>query len=92
MCEFCTKHGEGKKWYEIMGHYSKELLNDLDRQAYIEGFVPGIRNNAKNNLAKMEWVKKRAPIAHRFIRKIVTTNLKKYHFGQVVPLEEMLKQ
>ena len=28
MCEFCTKHGEGKKWYEIMENYSRELLND----------------------------------------------------------------
>ena len=91
MCEFCTKHGEGKKWYEIMEHYSKELLNDLDRQAYIEGFVPGIRNNAKNNLAKMEWVKRKTPIAHRFIRKMVTANLKKYHFGQVVPIEDAEK-
>ena len=74
-----------------MEHYSKELLNDGDRQAYIEGFVPSIRNNAKNNLGKLEWVKKRAPIAHRFIRNMVTANLKKYHFGQVVPLEDAEK-
>lgn len=26
MCEFCTKHGEGKKWYLQMKNYSKELL------------------------------------------------------------------
>lgn len=24
MCEFCTKHGEGKKWYEVMEHYSRK--------------------------------------------------------------------
>lgn len=88
MCEFCTKHGEGKKWYEIMEHYSRELLNDPDRKTYIQRFVPSIRNNAKNNLHRLEWVKKRAPIAHRFIRKMATANLKKYHFGQVVPLED----
>jgi ferredoxin len=27
MCEFCTKHGEGKKWYLEMKNYSKEWLN-----------------------------------------------------------------
>lgn len=26
MCEFCTEHGEGKKWYLEMKNYSKELL------------------------------------------------------------------
>jgi ferredoxin len=26
MCEFCTKHGEGKKWYLQMKNYSTELL------------------------------------------------------------------
>jgi len=27
MCEFCTKHGEGKKWYLEMKNYSREWLN-----------------------------------------------------------------
>ena len=26
MCEFCTKHGEGKKWYLQMKNYATELL------------------------------------------------------------------
>ncbi|MBD3325039.1 4Fe-4S dicluster domain-containing protein [candidate division KSB3 bacterium] len=26
MCEFCTKHGEGKKWYLEMKNYAEELL------------------------------------------------------------------
>jgi NAD-dependent dihydropyrimidine dehydrogenase PreA subunit len=28
MCEFCTKHGEGKKWYLQMRNYAKELLHE----------------------------------------------------------------
>jgi len=28
MCEFCTKHGEGKKWYLQMKNYSDELLHE----------------------------------------------------------------
>jgi hypothetical protein len=32
MCEFCTKHGEGKKWYLQMQNYQEDLLRaDLDR-------------------------------------------------------------
>jgi Pyruvate/2-oxoacid:ferredoxin oxidoreductase delta subunit len=27
MCEFCIKHGEGKKWYLLMKNYSEELLH-----------------------------------------------------------------
>ena len=27
MCEFCTEHGEGKKWYLQMKNYSEELLH-----------------------------------------------------------------
>jgi len=27
MCEFCTKHGEGKKWYLEMKNYAEELLH-----------------------------------------------------------------
>ena len=26
MCEFCTKHGEGKQWYLQMKNYAKELI------------------------------------------------------------------
>jgi hypothetical protein len=35
MCEFCHKHGEGKKWYLQAKNYSEDLLNDLRRRGYI---------------------------------------------------------
>ena len=28
MCEFCTKHGEGEKWYLQMRNYARELLQE----------------------------------------------------------------
>ena len=28
MCEFCTKHGEGKKWYLQMKNYADELIHE----------------------------------------------------------------
>ena len=31
MCEFCLKHGEGKKWYLQAKNYSDDLPADLRR-------------------------------------------------------------
>lgn len=88
LCEFCTKHGEGKRWYEVMENYSRELLADKARQSYIDSFVKNIRLRANSNMAMLEWSKNKLPITHSFIRKICTANQKNSHFGQVVPLED----
>ena len=91
MCEFCLKHGEGKKWYEVMRHYSDELLAENKRQTYLEHFVSNIRKNAGKNFARLNWTKNKLPVAHRFIRKMATARMKQLHFGQVVPLEDAEK-
>ena len=39
MCEFCTKHGEGEKWYLQAKNYSDDLLSDVRRRRFIEEFV-----------------------------------------------------
>jgi hypothetical protein len=38
MCEFCIKHGEGKKWYLEAQNYSDDLLSDIRRRKMIEQF------------------------------------------------------
>ncbi len=91
MCEFCTKHGEGKKWYEVMDNYSKELLADPARQRYLKHFVENIQSRTNSNINQLEWSKRRIPLAYGFIRKIATINMKSNHYGQVVPLEDALK-
>lgn len=89
MCEFCIKHGEGKKWYEVMEYYSKEMLDQKDRSKYISEFIPNIQRTAGSTLARLEWAKRKMPtMAYRFIRKIGTAGMKKRHFGQVVPIED----
>lgn len=35
MCEFCAKHGDGKKWYLQAKNYSEDLTADLRRQKTI---------------------------------------------------------
>ena len=32
MCEFCSQHGEGKKWYLTMRNYSRELWEQNKRK------------------------------------------------------------
>ncbi|HZK24099.1 MAG TPA: 4Fe-4S binding protein [Oscillospiraceae bacterium] len=91
MCEFCTQHGEGKKWYEVMQNYSGELLANEGRMQYIRHFIPNVQKNAQANIAKLAWAKQHFPAVYRFIRSIGTKRLKQIHFGQVVPLEDAEK-
>ena len=44
MCEFCTKHGEGKKWYLQMRNYSREWLKaplTPDEEPFLESRTRG---------------------------------------------------
>ncbi|PKM80085.1 MAG: 4Fe-4S ferredoxin [Firmicutes bacterium HGW-Firmicutes-14] len=91
MCEFCTKHGEGKKWYEVMGNYSRELLARDNREDYIKKLIPNIQREVAFKLGALDRLKVKMPYAYRFVRKIGTRTMKRYHFGQVVPLEDARK-
>jgi ferredoxin len=90
MCEFCLKHGEGEKWYLRAKNYSDDLLSDVRRRKFVENFLSGpeVLAGAAKNLSRLA----KAP---RFIRgmvsRIVTRRMKKVHFGQVVPIEEVEK-
>lgn len=91
MCEFCTKHGEGKKWYEAMRHYSAELAAEQRRLRYIEQFVQGTLHHTSATIERLKWAKGKYPIAYRFVRRLGTAGMKVNHFGQVVPLEDAEK-
>lgn len=91
MCEFCTKHGEGKKWYEVVSHYNKELANEQKRSSYIRNFVPGISKNAAKTIGQLSAMKSRVPYVYRFVRKIGTMHMKRTHYGQVIPIEDALE-
>jgi ferredoxin len=88
MCEFCHKHGEGKKWYLQAKNYSDDLLSDLRRRKFIENFFTDTEKLRKDlgNLEKLE----RAPeFVRRAIRWGIVKNFKKNHYGQVVPIEDI---
>ena len=90
MCEFCLKHGEGKKWYLQASNYSDELLSDIRRRRMIEEFF----TNADQITKGIEYLNRLDKIP-KFIRnmiaRIISGRQKKTHFGQVVPIEEVEK-
>jgi Pyruvate/2-oxoacid:ferredoxin oxidoreductase delta subunit len=88
MCEFCHKHGEGKKWYLQAKNYSEELLHDIKRRKFIEHFFAKPEEMAESELRLRKLDKAPAPVRN-FIRKRITRNQKEVHFGQVVPIEDV---
>lgn len=90
MCEFCLKHGEGKKWYLQAKNYSDELLSDIRRRRMIEEFFsnPGRLRIGIKHLNRLEKFPK---FIRSMIGRIITGRQKKTHFGQVVPIEEIEK-
>jgi ferredoxin len=88
MCEFCLQHGEGKKWYLQAKNYADDLLSDLKRRRFIETFL-----NDPASLAKEVHDLERLNQLPRFIRdlaaRLITRKMKKVHFGQIVPIEEI---
>jgi ferredoxin len=88
MCEFCAQHGEGKKWYLRAENYSQDLLSDLGRRKMIQEFFGHPEALAKDvkDLVRLDQAPR---FVQRVVRWRVTNKMKKTHFGQVVPIEEV---
>jgi ferredoxin len=88
MCEFCLKHGEGKKWYLHAKNYSEDLLSDVRRRKFIEEFFTGPDTLASDaqRAARLDRLPR---FIRSMIRRLVTRKMKKQHFGQVVPIEDV---
>ncbi len=104
MCEFCIKHGEGKKWYLLMKNYSQELLNQelsgtqaeesraKTRAEWLRRFVELFSAAAAGGVPKgMEELAGFMPTSEL----TATTEAqqlegrKVVHFGQVLPIEDV---
>jgi NAD-dependent dihydropyrimidine dehydrogenase PreA subunit len=91
MCEFCTKHGEGKKWYLEAKNYSLDLASDTRRKKLISGFFGMVGESAEESLSQMKKLKTAPRIIQSLISSSITRKYKKEHFGQVVPIEDVEK-
>jgi len=91
MCEFCTKHGEGKKWYLEMKNYAGELLHEQLSHTLQE---------ASGATTRLAWANR---FWESFVMPAVTgvksptgsftaqtpEQEKLEHFGQVLPIEDV---
>jgi len=89
MCEFCTKHGEGKKWYLNIKNYSLDLLSDLKRRKFIREFMPKTVTEGQRVISRMEKQLARGKTIPRLIKWFLSWRMKPVHYGQVVPLEDV---
>lgn len=91
MCEFCVKHGEGKKWYLNAKNYSNDLLADIKRYKYVKESFYLLDDLYTNQFKILNFLPLGIPIIGNFIRKIVKQTFLHDHWGQVVPIEDVQK-
>ena len=89
MCEFCSKHGDGKVWFKNAENYSNDLMSDLARRQYIRDFFSSTIEEGALTIGRLETLygkKKRLP--DRLVKPMVE-KAKVEHFGQVVTMEDI---
>ena len=89
MCEFCIRHGDGEKWYLNAANYAEGLLRDLRREKYIADFLPTIMAKGSRWLKIIDHGHRFVPAITDRILQRKTEELKKVHYGQVIPLEDV---
>jgi len=89
MCEFCTKHGEGKIWYKNAANYANDLLSDLRRRAYIENFLSSAFGEGFRTLGRLETIFRKKGRLPNAVKTAMIKRAKEEHFGQVLPIEEI---
>lgn len=88
MCENCTKHGEGKKWFLQAKNYSDDLLADLNRTAYIKEFFAGQARLA-GRAEPMRNLRLLPSPLRRMVRSVILRQMARDHYGQVVTMAEV---
>ena len=89
MCEFCTKHGEGKKWYLNAANYSNDLLSDMNRRSFVSRHYYWLDDVYRKYFPLLCAL----PAGIPFVRQAVKMMLKRIymyqHWGQVIPIEDV---
>jgi len=89
MCEFCTKHGDGRVWYKNAANYSNDLLSDLKRRAFIAGFLESTFKSGFDTIGRLETIYRKKGRLPGAIRQEMEERAQREHFGQVLPIEEI---
>jgi NAD-dependent dihydropyrimidine dehydrogenase PreA subunit len=90
MCDLCTKHGEGKIWYKNARNYAGDLLSDLTRRRYIENFLSSAFSEGFQALGRLETIYRKKGKLPEAVKTAMVAKAKTEHFGQVLPIEEII--
>lgn len=91
MCEFCVKHGEGKKWYLNVKNYSYDLLNDIGRKRLIKNHFYWLDQVYKKYFNFLKSLPLNFPLIRPSTKAIVKHFFLYQHWGQVIPIEDIEK-
>jgi Pyruvate/2-oxoacid:ferredoxin oxidoreductase delta subunit len=83
MCEFCDKHGEGKKWYLQAKNYSQDLYSDLAKHQVFD--IKKFSQDTK----RLGELKKAPALVRAVMTPYITERIKRMHYGQVLPIEDV---
>jgi len=89
MCEFCVKHGEGKKWYLEAKNYGEDLWHDLKRRRMVADFFNNFQEDMSHRMKQLDILPRAPKLVGGLVKDLITRQYKKRHFGQVVPLEDV---
>jgi ferredoxin len=88
MCDFCIQHGEGEKWYLQAKHYSADLLSDVSRRRFAVNFLRS-SDHLKQEVGRLDQLSRAPGFIQRSVKGLISRRMRKWHFGQVIPLEEV---
>ncbi len=91
MCEFCTKHGEGKKWYLNVKNYSSDLLSDVKRRMLAKDFFYWADKNYNLYFNIIKWLPLDIPLIGAPVRAAIKRIFINEHWGQIIPIEDVEK-
>jgi len=93
LCKWCEKHSKtGQRWYLDLKNYSQELLEDPERREFIKQQVQDVEFKLRDVQKETRiYRRSRYPIVGRLFRWWLGKEKEKWHFGQVVPLEDAIK-
>ncbi len=89
MCDWCIRHGQGKKWYlEKRNFVTKELFNEKKEiHDSLEWYLQNAEKSIALDMAKAaQYLPK--PVIGRIVQRVVRKKIKESHQGQIIPIEE----
>lgn len=89
MCQFCTRHGDGKVWYLEASSYSADLESDLVRRDYLKHFISDFDHIRSMGIAAGDTLARTPRMLRRLGAGAISRKMQTDHFGQPVPIEDI---